>query len=135
MGDVLRIVSAAALLAVLAAGCGGGAPQRSASHGVPPALARDWERQASAIAAAASAGDNCRALQHLAATLRGDVVAAQHKLPLRLRSPLVTGVSALADRITCAPVPTPKEPPKGPKHEPPPPKKHGRHGHHGEHDN
>jgi hypothetical protein len=131
MGEVLRIVSAAALVVVVAAGCGGGArPQRSSFHGVPASLAQDWEGQASAIATAASAGNSCRA-QQLAASLRADVVASQHKLPYRLRSPLLTGVSALAARITCTPVakgPTPPKhpPPKQPK--PKPPKPHGPHG-------
>jgi hypothetical protein len=132
MGNVLRIVPAAALLAVLAAGCGGGARlQQAALHGVPPGLAQDWEGQASAIASAASAGNSCRALQ-LAASLRSDVAASEHKLPFRLRSPLLTGVNALADRITCTP--TPKKPPKGPKPEPPP-KRPGPHGHDRGHDN
>lgn len=122
---VLRILSAAFLLVVVAAGCGGAArPQRSALHGVPPALAQDWEGRASDIAAAASAGNSCRALQ-LANALRADVVASKDKLPSRLRPPLLTSVNALADRIKCTPVvqtlpkkPKPKEP-------------HDRHGHHG----
>jgi hypothetical protein len=131
MGNVLRIFSVAALLAVSAAGCGGATrPQRAALRGVPPVLAQDWEGQASAIASAASAGNSCRAL-HLAASLRDDVAASKHRLPLRLRSPLLTGVNALADRITCTPVATPlkkpPEPPKGPK--PGPPKPHGPPGH------
>ena len=139
MATVSRTLSALALLAVVAAGCGGAAPpqngaqkgtQRSAFHGVPRALAQAWEGQASAIATAAAAGNGCRAL-HLAASLRDDVVTSEHKLPRRLRSPLLTGVNALADRITCTRVVTvqappkkpPKKPPKGPK--PKPPKPHG----------
>lgn len=135
MAKMLRIVSLAALLAVVAAGCGGAArPERSAFHGVPPALAQDWEGQALTIAAAASAGDSCRAL-HLAVSLRDDVVNSEHKLPFRLRSPLVTGVKALAARITCTPVvPTPPEKPKpGEPKEKPPPKPHDK-GHHKGHD-
>jgi hypothetical protein len=133
MGHVLRIVPAAALVAVVVAGCGGSAsPQRSAFHGVPPALAQQWEGQASAIAAAASAGNSCRALR-LASSLRADVAQSEHKLPYRLRSPLRTGVDALADRITCKPVvkkpaPPKKPPKKGPKPKPKPPKRHGPHG-------
>jgi hypothetical protein len=120
----LRIVPAAALVVVAAAGCGGGGrPQEVAVHGVPAALAQKWEGQASAIAVAASAGDSCRALR-LANALQSDVRAQQHRLPLRLRSPLLTGVSALADRITCTP------PPKPPGHKPDHHDKHG-HGHHG----
>jgi hypothetical protein len=123
MAHVLRILSAAALLGVVLAGCGGaGAPQRSAFRGVPPALAQDWEGQASAIATAASAGNSCRAL-HLAALLRADVAKSQSKVPYRLRSPLLTGVNALADRITCTPVVAKPSPPKKePKPKPPPPK-------------
>ena len=119
----MRIASTAALVVVVAAGCGGGGrPHELAVHGVPSALAQRWEGQARAIAAAASAGDNCGALR-LANALRSDVRAQQHKVPLRLRSPLISGVSALADRITC----TVKLPPK------PPPKKHDHHDleHHG----
>jgi hypothetical protein len=130
MGSVRRILWVAALLAVLAAGCGGAdRPQRAAFHGVPPALAHDWERQASAIATAAAAGNSCNASQ-LADALRNDVIAKEHELPLRLRAPLRTGVSALADRITC--VPTAQKPPKKPPK--PPHELHGRHGHHGQGD-
>jgi hypothetical protein len=130
---VTRFVSAAALVVVVVAGCGGATrPQRSALHGVPPALAQAWAERASAIAAAASGGDNCRAMQ-LADSLRNDVLAQRHKLPLRLRSALVTGVSDLADRLTCTstvtietkPGPPPHKPPHKPPHEPP--------GHHHDH--
>jgi hypothetical protein len=126
---VLRIVSAVALLTVVAAGCGSGdRPQRSTLRGVPLALAQQWEGQASAIASAASAGNGCRALQ-LATSLRDDVVSSQQQVPSRLRSPLLTGVNALADRITCTPTP-----PHGPK-EPKPPKRHDHHGHGGDQGN
>ena len=101
---MLRILSAAFLLVVVAAGCGGAArPQRSAFHRVPPAQAQDWEGQASDLAAAAYAGNSCRALE-LANALRADVVASKDKLPSRLRPPLLTSVNALADRIKCTPV-------------------------------
>jgi hypothetical protein len=90
---------------------------------VPQALAQDWEGQVSAIATAASAGDSCRALQ-LASSLRADVAASKDKLPSRLRTPLLSGVNALADRITCTP-PSPRKPPK------PPQERHGDRGHHG----
>ena len=140
-GNVLRIVSAAALFALLAvaAGCGGAAaPQTSAADGVPHALAQEWERQASAVATASAAGDDCRAMR-LAASLRDEVSASRHRLPVRLRSPLLTGVNALADRIsTCTRVVTvptqPKPPPKGPKPQPPPrPPGHDKHGDDGKH--
>ena len=90
-------------------------------------MAQAWEGQASAIASAASAGKSCRALQ-LASSLRADVVSSQQRVPSRLRSALLSGVNALADRITCTPAPTqPTKPPKGPK--PKPPKPHDHHGH------
>jgi hypothetical protein len=126
---VLRAFSATVLLVVVAAGCGGADRSgRSAPGEVPQALARSWEGQASAIANAVSTGDSCRALQ-LAASLRDEVGKSEHKLPRRLRSPLLSGVNALADRITCTPPVTsvPRKPPK------PPPDEHGGHGHHGHH--
>jgi hypothetical protein len=136
MAKVLRILSAAALLAVVAAGCGGAArPQKSAVHGVPARLAQDWEGQASAIATAAAAGKSCQALQ-LAASLRDDVVQSKYELPVRVRRPLLTGVNALAGRITCTPpATTPKPPvkPKPPAPKPKPPKPPGPPGHREEH--
>jgi hypothetical protein len=127
---VLRIFSAAALLAVVTAGCGGAAePPKLAVHGVPKALAQGWEQQASAIASAASAGNDCSALQ-LANALRSDVKARQHELPLRFRAPLLTGVNALAGRIRCTP-PVQTPPKKQPK---PPHEQHG-HGHGHDHGN
>jgi hypothetical protein len=133
MVKVLRILSGAALLVVIAAGCGGAArPQRSAVHGVPPALAQSWEGQASDIAAAASAGNSCLALR-LANALRAGVAASKERVPSRLRPPLLISVNALADRIKCAPVvQTPPEkptPPKKPK--PKEPHEHDHHDHHG----
>jgi len=111
---------------MVAAGCGGASgPQRPAFRGVPRVLAHDWEGQASAIAAAASAGDSCHALQ-LAKSLRADVVGSKDRLPARLRPPLLTGVSALANRITCTP-PVPEKQPK------PPHEKHDHHRHHEHH--
>jgi hypothetical protein len=92
-------------------------------------LAGNWADQASAIAAAASAGNRCQAL-HLAETLRDQVAEARRKLPLSLRSPLASGVNSLVDRITCtppAPVTKPAKPPK------PPHDRHDDHGHHGHH--
>ena len=140
MAKVLRIFSGAALLVVVAAGCGGAAPQGSAPQRLPHALAHDWEAQASAIAAAADAGNDCRAMR-LAASLRADVAASRQKLPVPLRSPLLTGVNDLAARIsTCTrvvTVPVQPQPPKNPKpkpppHEPPDHKGHDKHGHGGD---
>jgi len=133
MVKVLRILSGAALLAIVAAGCGGAAqPQRSAFPGVPPALAQNWEGQASDIAAAASAGNSCRALQ-LANALRADVVAARDRVPSRLQPPLLASVNSLADRIKCVPVvqtpPKKPTPPRKPK--PKEPHEHDHHGHGG----
>jgi len=133
MVKVLRILSGAALLVVVAAGCGGTArPQRSAFPGVPPALAQDWEGQASDIAAAASAGNSCRARQ-LANALRADVVASKDRVPSRLQPPLLTSVNALANRVKCVPVvqtpPKKPVPPKKPK--PKEPHEHDHHDHHG----
>ena len=143
-----RFVLPIALLAVVPAGCGGGGqPRRSAARGVPRGLAQDWADQASAIAIAASAGDDCRALR-LATSLRDAVVLRQRKLPFRLRSPLLSDVKALAGRLTCTPVqktPAPPRRPPGhkqpqkPPHKPPPPKPPHKpphhhpddHGHHG----
>jgi hypothetical protein len=124
--NVVKIVSAAALLVVVAAGCGGALRQQQAAvHGVPPALAHEWEGRASAIAAAAAAGNDCRAMR-LARSLRADVLAAEHRVPARLRSPLSTGVNELADLTTCTPVV--QEPPKGPKPPKHGPPGHGKHG-------
>jgi hypothetical protein len=110
----------------VAAGCGGAArPQKAAVHGVPRALAQDWAAQASAIAAAAAARNDCHA-QELALSLRSQVMQKQHLLPLRLRSPLVTGLDSLVGRTTCTQtvtVETTSGPPK--PHGPKPPEKHG----------
>ena len=128
-----RLLSAAALLVILAAGCGGAGPSEHAAHGVPRSLAQGWEDRAEAIATVASAGNDCRA-RELAISLDQDVVQARHRLPLRVRSPLLAAVSSLADRTTCTPVATNPAPPKNPqpphkkpKHEPP--KQHDPHGH------
>lgn len=127
--NVLRILLAASLFMLLAVGCGASSrgPNRAAG-GVPRALAAEWESRASAVAAAAAAGDDCRALQ-LAASLRNDVIAKRSQVPSRLQSPLLAGVNALANRIVCQVPPQtvtvpPKEPPKHPK----PPHKHDHHG-------
>ena len=132
MAKVLRIISGAALLVVVAVGCGGGTPRDSAAHGVPRALAHEWETRASAIADAAAAGNGCEA-QHLAASLRDDVVSSQSKVPRRLRSALLTGVYSLADHTECTRVvtvqtPPPTHPTPGPKPEPPKPHEPPGHG-------
>jgi hypothetical protein len=123
--NVLRIFPAAAAVALLMAGCGGSSrPDRPATREVPRALASEWANQASAVASAAAAGDDCQAAQ-LAATLRTDVIEKESQVPARLQPALLAGVNALADRIVCqAPPQTVIVPSKG---EPPP--KHDQHGH------
>lgn len=128
---MLRFLCGAALLVVVAAGCGDAAPQTTGAERLPRALAHQWEMQASEIATAADAGKECRAM-HLAASLKTEVAAARHEVPVRLRAPLLTGVNALAARVsTCTRVVTvPVQPttPKEPKPKPEP-KHHGGHGH------
>jgi hypothetical protein len=52
--------------------------------------------------------------------LQNEVIAAQAKLPSRLRTPLLTGVNRLVNRIICTPPPvTVTTPPT------PPPENHG----------
>jgi hypothetical protein len=127
---VFRLVAAIALV-VFVAGCGGSArPQTTAARGLPPPLAQQWAAQASSIADAAANGQGCRA-QRLASTLRNEIIAQEGRVPARLRSPLVTGANALADRITCTPQPVTvqAEPPKPqPKHGPDPGHHHHDHG-------
>jgi hypothetical protein len=94
---------------------------------VPRSLAQAWESKASAIAVAATAGDDCHARQ-LANSLQADVVASQGTVPRRLRAPLLTGVNKLAARITCTVTPTAPQKPAKPKH-----KGHEGHGDHGHH--
>jgi hypothetical protein len=66
----------------------------------------------------------------LSNSLRNEVIAKQGRLPRRLRLPLLTGVNALADRLTCTQTVTTQTSPakKPPK---PPHERHGHHGHHG----
>jgi hypothetical protein len=133
----MRLASVTALVVLAVTGCGGSArPEPSASRGLPTALAQQWAAQASSIANAAAHGRGCRAHQ-LASTLRHEIIAQKGRVPARLQRPLVTGVNALADRITCTPQPVAvqSEPPKPAQ---PPPKPHGggpgHHHDHGDHD-
>lgn len=131
-----RIAAVAALVVLVAAGCGGGArPQTTTVPRIPSALAQDWSGQASAIAAAAAAGDDCQA-QALAVSLRKQVMQKQQLVPSRLRSPLVTGVDSLVERTSCRQTVTvattagppqhgPKPPHHPPHHGPKPPHGHG----------
>jgi hypothetical protein len=126
-----RIVSAGVLLVLLAAGCGGSArPDKSATGGVPRALASKWATQATQVADVAATGDDCGALQ-LAASLRADVIDKTPDVPARLQSPLLESVNSLAERLTCThtvtmPTTPDKEHRKPPPKEPPP--KHHKHG-------
>ncbi|HEU5476518.1 MAG TPA: hypothetical protein VFU64_01665 [Gaiellaceae bacterium] len=131
-GKVLRNVSAVAVVALVAAGCGGASrPHETSAGGVPRALAHAWEAQASAIAAAAATGDGCRA-HALATALRTDVIHAGSRVPSRLRMPLLDGVNSLADRIVCTPPPQTVTRPASPKKpKPPAHDDHGHHDHHG----
>jgi cell division septation protein DedD len=133
---MLRILSATALVALVVAGCGSGTPERG-PRGLPHELAQAWATRASAIASAAAARQDCRALQ-LASSLRDQIVADENRVPARLRRPLVQSANALAQRITCTPVTTPATTPAPPKKAPKPPehlpgkKKHDNHGHGGD---
>jgi hypothetical protein len=124
------MVSAAALL-LLAAGCGGASEShRPAGGALPRTLAQSWAGQASEIASLARAGNTCAARQ-AASSLRDEIVAKQSDLPVRLSSPLLAGVNALADRLVCQAPPetvtvAPQPPAKPPK---PHDDRHGRHKH------
>jgi hypothetical protein len=135
---VVRILSVTALAALLTAGCGSSGAGRHAERGMPRALASAWATRASAIARAAAAGEDCRAAQ-LASSLRDEVISKESQVPARLQRPLVEGVNALADRITCtvppqtvtvAPPPPPQPKPNPPGHEGPKPP-HGHDKQHG----
>ena len=127
MHGVFRLISATALVVLVAAGCGSSArPQPTAARGLPPALAQQWAAQASSIADAAANGQGCRA-QRLASTLRNEIIAQEGRVPARLRSPLVTGANALANRIMCMPQPVTVQ-------AEPPPKEHGQGPGHDRHD-
>src|SRR5215471_12443228 len=127
---VLRIALGAAFVVLVAAGCGSSSRQvTSAERGIPRPLASAWAAQASTIAAAAAAGDGCRA-RRLAGSLRTQVIEAGGKVPARLSVPLLESINSLADRFACVVPPvtvttTPSPPPK-------PKEKHG-HGHHDHH--
>lgn len=131
---VLRIASVAAVVVLVAVGCGSSSrPGTSAARKLPRPLAGAWAAQASTIAGAAAAGDGCRA-RRLAGSLRTQVIEAeaQGKVPERLRVPLLESVNSLADRFVCVVPPvtvtTTPTPPAKPK-----PKEHPGHGHHDHH--
>lgn len=117
-----------AVVALVAAGCGGAAKERAAPTPpkLPRALAQSWARQADAIAAAVASGDGCAA-QLRAIALRTEVVGAvnERRVARRYLESLVGAVNDLAGRITCTPAPAPKQP-KPNEHDKP--KKHDKHG-------
>jgi hypothetical protein len=129
---VLRIFAAVTLVVLLTAGCGAARRHEPTRQGVPRVLAQRWAASASAIGDAAAAGNSCRAL-NLAKSLRDEVIAQQGRLPRRLRLPLLTGVNALADRLTCTQTVTTQTTPAKKLPKPPPKPPHERHGHHGHH--
>lgn len=129
---VLRIVATATLVALVVAGCGGSARSSRRTTGeLPRVLAGEWARQASAVADAAATGDDCRAL-HLASSLRDNVIQEASKVPSQLRSQLLAGVNALADRIVCTVPPQTVTAPPGKREPPKPPPGHGGHHKHGD---
>ena len=105
-----RAALAAALVALTAAGCGGGAKHIAApaTPKLPRALAQSWAQQADAIAAALAAGDGCTA-EARAVALRMEVVQAVNarNIPRRYLEPLAGTVNDLPGRISCNPAPTP----------------------------
>ena len=109
----------AVLLAAGATGCGGSRHETEATEvKLPRSLARAWASRADAIAAAAAAGQGCRA-QTLADSLRDDVVGADARVPGTYRTKTLVSVNHQADRIACVP-PTKSatEPPKPQPHPP-----------------
>ena len=93
----------APVLVACAAGCGGSQHAiETPSVTLPRSLAQTWASRADAIAAAASAGQGCRA-QSLAASLRDEVVSADARVPAAYRTTLLVSVNRLADRIVCVP--------------------------------
>ena len=117
---------AALPLALVVAGCGGGADTAATAPPtkLPRSLAQAWAQQADQIGAALAAGDGCTA-QTQAAALRTQVTAAvsERKVARRFVEPLLGVVSNLPDRITC----TPPAQPSDTKHDRP--HGHGKHGH------
>ncbi|MES1247284.1 MAG: hypothetical protein ABUS54_06390 [Actinomycetota bacterium] len=112
------------LLALAAAGCGGGGTRTVVvRQTLPRSLASTWSAQADAVAAALASGDGCTA-RTTAVALRTSVIAAVQSGSVRpaFQETLLSAVNDLPDRIAChpAPAPTPRPPaphdhPKGPK--------------------
>jgi hypothetical protein len=127
----------AAVLLLLLAGCGSTAAERPppVRPHLPHALARDWARQADAVAAALASGDGCLAQQR-AVALRTAVIANERRIGRRFQEPLTSAVNELAERIACTPPAPPPPAPHGPPgkgHGPGKPKGHEQHEGHGKH--
>jgi hypothetical protein len=119
----VRRIGLVCLLLLLAAGCGGAArARRPAAPRLPHALAVQWASEAANVAIAAQAHQGCRA-QQLARSLAEQVAQRSGRVPSRLRTPLLTSVTALEARIACVRVVQPKQPAG------PPPKKPKERGH------
>jgi len=121
------LLSASSLLAA----CGGHA-QQSAPH-LPKSDAAQLIALAQVVARDARV-DGCTARSKIdALSAKARELVANGSVPLRLRTPLLDGVTALAaEAPVCTPVPAPVPvpvPPPG-KHGKPP-KEHHDHGHHG----
>ena len=124
---VLRILSVAALLVAVAAGCGNAARRRD-----PPLTGflgrwresgRPRRRPLQPPPRPGTTAARCTSPPRFAPRSP----ASRRKLPLRLRSPLLTGVNALAARVsTCTrvvTVPVQPKPPEEPKRKPEPPRR------------
>jgi hypothetical protein len=119
------------LVALAAAGCGGGTRAVVVRPTIPHALASRWSAQADAVATALADGDGCTA-QATAVALRTSVVGAIQSRRIRpaFQETLTSAVNDLAGRITChpapapAPTPAPKPKPHGHPKPPKPPKPH-----------
>jgi len=119
------------LVALVAAGCGAGTPEKPQPKPprLPSALAHDWATKADSVAAALAAGDGCTARTR-AAALQQQVIAAvnEGRVPRRFLEPLASGVNELVSRIGCTPPPPPvARDDRGHGHG------HGKHGGHRKH--
>jgi hypothetical protein len=114
-----RELGAAALAALILAGCGG--TKRAAPLPQPPALPRALAVRlaaaSDAVASSLAAGDSCRALA-LAHRLQAQTIAAinAHRVPTGLQEQLSSSVNGLVARVTCVPPPRPA-PRRRPQHE------------------
>jgi hypothetical protein len=106
----LALSLAAALCAVLLAGCGGDEPAPGPT--LPRGLAADLAAQSDTIAETLASGNTCDAAQQ-ADVLLDDVVAAIQagRVPAAFQESLTATANKLVDQINC---PQPDEPPPPP---------------------